>query len=69
MTSQSNSSQSTHPTGGVLWDELLVLSGFHSQLRAEEWNVCALPVCVGDTSGSRSLNHFHLPQSGSLPYI
>ena len=29
MTSLSNSSQSTHPTGQVLWEELLVLSRFH----------------------------------------
>ena len=30
MTSSSNSSQSTHPTGGLLWEELFVLSRFHS---------------------------------------
>ena len=29
MTSSSNSSQSTGPTGRVLWEELLVLSRFH----------------------------------------
>ena len=29
MTSSSNPSQSTRPTGQVLWDELLVLSIFH----------------------------------------
>ena len=41
MTS-SNSSQSTRPVGRVLWEELLVLSRFHSQLQAEEWNFCPL---------------------------
>ena len=30
MTSTCNSSQSTRPTGRVLWEELLVLSRFHS---------------------------------------
>ena len=30
MTSASNSSQSTRPVGRVLWEELLVLSRFHS---------------------------------------
>ena len=30
MTSSSNYFQSTHPTGRVLWEELLVLSRFHS---------------------------------------
>ena len=30
MTSSSNSSQSTRPAGRVLWEELLVLSRFHS---------------------------------------
>ena len=30
MTSSSYSSQSTHPTGRVLWEELLILSWFHS---------------------------------------
>ena len=32
MTSSSNSFQSTCPVGGVLWEELLVLSRFQSQL-------------------------------------
>ena len=36
MTSLSNSSQSTRPTGRVLWEELLILSRFH------EWNFCPL---------------------------
>ena len=35
MTSTSNSSHSTHPTGRVLWEELLVLSRFLWLLRAE----------------------------------
>ena len=30
MTSLSNSSQSTHPAGRVLWEDLLFLSRFHS---------------------------------------
>ena len=30
VTLSSNSSQSTRPTGPVLWEELLVLSRFHS---------------------------------------
>ena len=38
MTPLSNSSQSTPPTGQELWGELLVLSIFHSKLRADEWN-------------------------------
>ena len=42
MTFSINSSQSTHPTGQVLWEELLVLSRFHSLLRADEWNFCPL---------------------------
>ena len=33
------SSQSTRPTGRVLWEELLVLSRFHSLLLADEWNL------------------------------
>ena len=37
MTSMSNSSQSTRPTGRVLWEELLLLSRFHSFLREVEW--------------------------------
>ena len=40
----SNSSQSTRPVGRVRWEELLVLSRFHSYLRADEWNFCPLPV-------------------------
>ena len=44
MTSSSNFFQSTHPTGRVLWEELLVLSRFHPQLRADEWNIC--PLCA-----------------------
>ena len=35
MTSWSNFSQSTCPTGGVLWEELLVLPIFHSYLQGE----------------------------------
>ena len=35
MTSLSNSSQSTHPTGWELWREFLVLSRFHSELQAD----------------------------------
>ena len=35
MTSSSYSSQSTRPTGRVLWEEILVLSRFHSKLRAD----------------------------------
>ena len=31
----SNSSQSTRPIGRVLWEELLVLSRFHSLLRVD----------------------------------
>ena len=42
MTSPSNSSHSTRPIGRVLWGELLVLSRFHSSLRADEWNFCPL---------------------------
>ena len=38
----SNSSQSTRPVGRVLWEELLVLSRFHSHLQADEWNFCPL---------------------------
>ena len=30
MTSSRNSSQSTHPAGPVLWEELLILSRFHT---------------------------------------
>ena len=33
MTSPSNSSQSTCPKGRVLWEELLVLSRFHSLIK------------------------------------
>ena len=36
MISSSYSSQSTHPTGRVFWEVLLVLSRFHSYLRADE---------------------------------
>ena len=38
MTSLSNSSQSTRPTGPELWGELLVLSRFHLLLRGYKWN-------------------------------
>ena len=38
MTSLSNSSQRTRPTGPELWGELLVLSRFHLQLRGYKWN-------------------------------
>ena len=34
----SNYSKSTCPVGRVLWEELLTLSRFRSQLRADEWN-------------------------------
>ena len=44
MTSSSNSSQSTRPVGQVLWEELLVLSRFHSILLADEWNFCPLQI-------------------------
>ena len=37
MTPSSNSSQSAHPVGGVLWEELPVLSRFHSLLQAHKW--------------------------------
>ena len=37
MTSSSYSSQSTRPVGRVLWEELLVLSRFHSYLRQVEF--------------------------------
>ena len=40
MTSLSYSSQSTRPT--VLCEELLVLTRFHSHLRADEWSFCPL---------------------------
>ena len=42
MTSLGNFFQSTCPTGRMLWEELLVLSRFHSLLRADEWNFCLL---------------------------
>ena len=42
MTSSSNSSQSTRPVGRVLWKELLVLSRFHSLLRADKCNFCPM---------------------------
>ena len=42
MTSSSNSSLSTRPTGRQLWEELLFLSRFHFLLRADEWNFCPL---------------------------
>ena len=38
MTPSSNSSRSTCPTGWVLWEELLILSGFHWT----RWNFCPL---------------------------
>ena len=41
-TPEGNSSQSTRPTGRVLWEELFVLSRFHLELRADEWNFCPL---------------------------
>ena len=41
-----NTSQSTRPTGCVLWEELLILSIFHSQVQADEWNFCP---CVNMT--------------------
>ena len=44
MTFSSKSFQSTHPTGRVLWEELLVLSRFHLYLRADEWNFCQLDI-------------------------
>ena len=46
MASLSKSSQSTRPVGRVLWEELLVLSRFHSKLRADEWNFCPLIIIV-----------------------
>ena len=46
MTSSSNSSQSTCPAGRVLWEEILVLSRFHSQLRADEWSFRPLPLNI-----------------------
>ena len=42
MTFSSYSSQSTRPVGRVLWEELLVLSRFHSLLQADELNFCSL---------------------------
>ena len=42
LTSSNKSLQSTHPVGRVLWEELLILSRFHSLLRADKWNFCAL---------------------------
>ena len=30
----------TGPLGRVLWEELLVLSRFHSYFQADEWNFC-----------------------------
>ena len=42
MTPSSNSAKSTRPKGRVLWEELLVLSRFHLQLRANECNFCPL---------------------------
>ena len=36
------SSQSTRPSGQVLWKESLVVSRFYSWLRADEWNFCPL---------------------------
>ena len=41
-TPEGNSSQSTRPTGRVLWEELLFLSRFHLELRVDEWNFCPL---------------------------
>ena len=40
----SYSSQSTRPIGRVFWEELFILSRFHLQLRADEWNFCPLYV-------------------------
>ena len=42
MTSSRISFKITRPTGLVVWKELLVLSRFHSQLRADKWNFCPL---------------------------
>ena len=49
MTSSSNSSQSTHPVGRVLWEKLLVLSRFHSKFQADEWNFCPLVLLIDQT--------------------
>ena len=50
MTSLSNSSQSTRPTGPELWGELLVLSRFHLLLRGYKWNFYPLflKFCCGN---------------------
>ena len=45
MTSSSNSSQSTR-VGWVLWEDLLLLSRFHSLLWADGWNFCPLILIV-----------------------
>ena len=50
MTSWSNSFQRTRPTGQVLWEELLVLSRFHSYLGEDEWNFCPLEPLIPQVS-------------------
>ena len=55
MTSSSNSSQSTHPTGQVLWEELLVLSRFHRNYKRPsgifvpcgvKWHIIIIFICA-----------------------
>ena len=46
MTSSSNSSQSTRPTGRVLWKELIVLSRFqsYSEIQCKKKDILMLEV-------------------------
>ena len=62
----SNSSQSTRPIERVLWEELLVLSRFHSLLPAEEWNFCLVIIIYSYESTLTTVRNYII---GSLNFL